>query len=131
MNGIRGGVNGPRALDNLAGVIDKDQVGDANAAEINRQRIHPEMISQDRVAYRDVSANAVIEAVMRKDPVGGGEALLAMQALVRHIIEFWWRGQRRVDLAAYLRVAGMHGGDFFGSVHDAGLSSEWLAVGDA
>ena len=83
MNGIRGGVNGPRALDNLAGVIDKDQVGDANAAEINRQRIHPEMISQDRVAYRDVSANAVIEAVMRKDPVGGGEALLAMQALVQ------------------------------------------------
>src|SRR3954449_10160494 len=77
------------ALDDLTTVVDPDQVRLADMRERHAERVDPECVRLDRVTRGDVTGDALLEPELREQPEAGGEALLAVQALLLR------RGERR------------------------------------
>lgn len=67
-----GGVEQPAvaAVDDLALVVDADQVRGVDERERDAERVHPERVRLDRVAQRDVASDAFVEAVLRVEKRG-------------------------------------------------------------
>ena len=57
-------VDGLVALDDIAVLIHKDEVRDTDLWEVHRQRIQPEVVSQDGIANRDVPCDALVVAAV-------------------------------------------------------------------
>src|SRR5438874_4397364 len=82
MDDERGLVDRRVALDDVALVVDEQQVGDADVAEARAEGVHPEVVEALRVARRDVAGHALVEAETPEQPERGSEALLAVEALL-------------------------------------------------
>ena len=54
------------AFDDLAGVIDADQVRHLDLAEVHSERIDPEGIGEFRISCRDMTRHAFVEAKLGK-----------------------------------------------------------------
>jgi len=67
--------------DDVAIVVDQDQVADFGMSEADREWIHPEVLGELGVAHSDVPGHAFAEADSAEDSQRAGELLLAMQAL--------------------------------------------------
>ena len=52
-----------RILDHFPVLIDQQQIGNLDQAEMHAERVDPEMIGLFRIAGRDVSGHTLIEAV--------------------------------------------------------------------
>src|SRR5665213_989154 len=78
----------------LALVVDQDQVRGPDMAEVHTERIDPEMVGSFGVACRDVAGHPLVEAELREEAEGGGQALLAVDALCGGIVErhLGWQG---------------------------------------
>ena len=75
-------LTGLRAVDDVARVVDEDQVADLDVAEAVRERVDPEVVRELRVASGDVPGHALAEADPPEDPQRAGELLLAVQTLL-------------------------------------------------
>ena len=62
-------------------VVDQDQVRHADLLEVHPQRVDPEVVEPLRVAGGDVTRHPFVEPELPEQSEGGGEALLAVQAL--------------------------------------------------
>src|SRR5882757_7191692 len=93
MNGKRSGVDRPMALNDLAAVIDADQVGDLDQAKVHPERIDPERVDEFRIARGDVTDHPLVKAEFREQPEACRKALLAMQALLADRLEYRWARQ--------------------------------------
>ena len=83
----RGAVHHRVALDDLAGVVDADQVGDADVLEVHPERVDPEVVEVLGVAHGDVAGDALVEAELAEQPERRREPLLAVQALLLDRVE--------------------------------------------
>ena len=83
----RGGVHRRVAFDDLAVVVDADQVGDADVLEAHPERVDPELVEVLGVAGRDVPGDALVEPELPEERNAGGQALLAVQALLLDRLE--------------------------------------------
>ncbi len=81
VNGKGGEIDFRGAFDDIATVIHKDKIGNANLAEVHAKGIHPEMIELLGIARGDVAGNSFIKAEAREEAKSGGKALFAMAAL--------------------------------------------------
>ena len=70
------------ALDDLAPVVHEDEVGHPDVAEVHAERVDPEVVEVLGVAGGDVAGDALVEPEAGEEPERGGQALLAVQALV-------------------------------------------------
>ena len=103
---VCGAVDTVLSVDNLALVVDKDQIGNCHVAKRQTKWVHPEVIWELRVAHGDVSGDAFTKTKATKDAKSGSKATLAMQAL------FFNGGLRR-------QVFETNRGDIFRSQDDA------------
>ena len=87
VDGERGGVHHGFALDDLALVVDADEVGRADVAEAHAEGVHPEVVQVLGVTGGDVAGDALFEAELAEEPEPGREALLAVQALFFDALE--------------------------------------------
>src|SRR5262245_59501171 len=78
VDGEGGDVDRVFALDDLAIMVDQDQIRDANLAEIHAEGIDPEMILFFGVARGDVPCDAFVEPEFGEEAEGGGQPLLPM-----------------------------------------------------
>ena len=81
------------ALDDLAVVVDENQVRDADVAEVHPEGVDPEVVEQFGVARRDVPGDAFGEAELAEDAQRAGESLLAVLAFGLDRVE----GRRNVE----------------------------------
>ena len=81
VDGEGGEIDFRAAFDDIASVIHKNKIGNANLAEVHAKGIHPEMIEPLGIACGDVAGDAFIKAEAREETKSGGEALFAMAAL--------------------------------------------------
>ena len=63
-----GGVHRVAALDDLAGVVDQDQVADPDVGERRPERVDPEVVGELGVAGRDMTRHALLEAERAEQP---------------------------------------------------------------
>ena len=82
VDGEGGRVDRPVALDDLAVVVDADQVVDRDVLEVHAERVDPEVVGVLGVAGGDVAGDALVEPEPAEDAEGRGEALLQVQALL-------------------------------------------------
>ena len=82
MDGERRLVDVVVALDDVAAVVDADQVRGTHVRERHAERVDPERVRLDRVARGDVTRNAFLEAELREQPETGRQPLLAMLPLL-------------------------------------------------
>src|SRR6478609_10340084 len=87
------GVHRPVTLDDVAVVVHEDQVAHPDLLEVHGKRIDPEVVEPLRVASRDVTGDAFVETKCSEQAKRGGEALLAVAALVGRIVELRKRGE--------------------------------------
>ena len=87
VDGEGGAVDRPVALDDLALVVEQHQVADPDVGEGLAERVDPEVVGQLRVAGGDVPGDALLVAEVGEEPEGGGQALLAVEALLLHGLE--------------------------------------------
>ena len=99
MNDEGGGVDRIVALDDGALVVAADQVRDLDLAEMDAERIDPERVRKLRIARGDVPRDPLVEAEFREQPESRRQPLLAMQPLVREIVEFRRRRQFPISAA--------------------------------
>ena len=78
----RGTVDRPAAVDDVAGVVDQEQVADPHVAEAHAERVDPEVVGELGVADRDVPGDAFAEPDATEDAQRAGQLLLAVQALL-------------------------------------------------
>ena len=78
----RGPVDRLVAVDDVAVVVDEDQVADPHVAEAAAERVDPEVVGELGVADRDVAGDALAEPEAAEDAQRAGELLLAVQALL-------------------------------------------------
>src|SRR5215472_10359708 len=88
MNRESGNIYGTVAFDDCAFRIHEDQIGSANLRKMHAKRIHPEMVGALRIARGDVPGHAFVETELGKQAEGGGQALLAVAALLLWGCEF-------------------------------------------
>ena len=92
MNRKRGGVIGVLAFQHFAGVINHDQIRDANLAKVHAERIHPKTFFVLGVAHGDVTGDAFVETKFREQTKSRREAFFHMAALLldrgegRHLV---------------------------------------------
>ncbi len=99
MDGERRLIDGHIPFDDLPGLIDQNQVGNADVGEVDAEGVDPEALGVFRIARRNVPGNPFTESEFGEKPEGGGEALLAMQTLFRRGGECrQGRGGRYLDL---------------------------------
>ena len=82
-----GQVERPGALDHLARVVDQHEVADPDLAEAHAERVDPEVVGALGVPGGDVAGGALVEAEPPEEAEGGGQALLAVAALLLHALE--------------------------------------------
>ena len=87
VDGEGGGVDRPVAVDDLAAVVDQDEVLDPDELEAHPEWIDPEVVGALGIPDGDVTGQPLVEAELSEQPEGGGEALLAMPALVLDVVE--------------------------------------------
>ena len=87
VDGERGGVHAAVALDDLALRVHEEQVGHADVAEAHAERVHPEVVEPLGVTGGDVPGDALLEAELAEEPEPGGQALLAVLALLLDGVE--------------------------------------------
>ena len=78
----RRGVHRPVALDDLAVVVDEDEVLHPDLLEVHGERVDPEMVEQLGISGRDVAGHALVEPELPEQAEGRGQPLLAMPALL-------------------------------------------------
>ncbi len=83
----RGSVDRLGAVDDVAVVVDEDQVALLDVAEAHAERVHPEHVGILGVAYRDVSGDAFGEPEPSERAQRPGEVGLAVVALVLDVVE--------------------------------------------
>jgi hypothetical protein len=64
VNSKRSSVDGTEPINDIAVLVDEDQVRDADLREMHRQRVQPEVVGEDRVAHRDVTCDALVIAAV-------------------------------------------------------------------
>ena len=69
----RGPVHGLGALDHLAVVVDEEEVGHADHAEVPAERVDPEVVEQLRVTRGDVARRALVVAELGPEPERRGQ----------------------------------------------------------
>ena len=118
VDGERGLVHRPVALDHRAVVVDADEVGHADQVEAETERVDPEQLGVLGVASGDVAGDALVEPEAAEEAERGRQALLAVEALVLD----------RVELGQLVR-----GGMGHGTVIDGllGVGASRLSVGAA
>ena len=87
VDGECGNVYRPVTLDHLTLVVDEDEVGGPDVAEVHPERIDPEVVSPLGIASGDVAGHPFVKTKFGEQTEGGGQALLAVQALGSRIIE--------------------------------------------
>src|ERR1700730_16496023 len=75
-------IYGVAALDDLAAMVDQDQIRRADLPEMHPEGVHPEMVQPFRVAGGDVPGHSFIKCETRKQAKCGGKHALAMQTLL-------------------------------------------------
>jgi hypothetical protein len=75
-------VDRSRTFDDIAVLIDTDEVGGFDLAETHAERIDPERVGELRVARRDVACDPFAEAERGEDAEAAGKALLAVLPLL-------------------------------------------------
>ena len=90
----RGPVDRLAAVDDVAVVVDEDQVADAHVAEAEAERVDPEVVGELGVAHGDVAGDALAEAEAAEDAQRAGELLLAVEALLLDGVERRRPGER-------------------------------------
>ena len=68
VDGEGGRVDRAVALHDVALVVDQDQVGHRDLAEVDGERVDPEEVRVLRVPGRDVAGHALVEAELREQP---------------------------------------------------------------
>ena len=69
------------AFDDLALLVDADEIGGSDVAEAHAERVHPEVVEVLGVTRGDVAGDPLLEAELAEEPEPGREALLAVQTL--------------------------------------------------
>ena len=87
MDGEGRQVHGPGAVDHLALVVHQDEVLDADHLEVHAERVDPEVVEELGIPGGDVAGDALVEPEVPEEPEGGGQALLAVPALVLDVVE--------------------------------------------
>jgi hypothetical protein len=87
VDGEGGGVDRPVAHDDLAAVVDQNEVLDADELEAHPEWVDPEVVGALGVSYGDVTGEPLVEPEVSEQSERGGEALLAVPALVLHVVE--------------------------------------------
>src|SRR5262249_17511444 len=82
-------VDRPRALDHVTVVVDEDEVADPHQAEVQAERVDPEVIEPFGIPDRDVPRRALVVAEPGPDAERRGQLLLAGGTLLLG------RGERR------------------------------------
>src|SRR2546422_10087979 len=82
--------------DDLAPVVDQNQIAHLNERERHADRVDPEVIVMLRVARGDMAGDTVLVSVQGEHAQRGRQPFLAMPTLRFHRIE---RGWNEVDLA--------------------------------
>ena len=78
----RSRVHRRRAVDDVAAVVDEDEVAGRIVAEALAERVDPEQLGELRVAHRDVAGDALAEPELAEDAQRAGELRLAVGALL-------------------------------------------------
>jgi hypothetical protein len=74
------------AVDHVSVRVDLDEVGDPDVAEVHGEGVDPECLGVLGVPRGDVPGHALFEAETREQAQGGGQPLLAEQALGGQIL---------------------------------------------
>ncbi len=82
VDGERRGVQRPDALDDLASIVDQQQVGHSDPAEVDTGPIDPEVVRQLRITRGDVTGQPFAQTQLAEDAVRAGQALLSVQPLL-------------------------------------------------
>ena len=82
-----GGVDRHVALDHLPLVVDQDEVGDPDVAEVHGEGVHPEVVGALGVAGGDVPGHPLVEAELGEEAEAGRQPLLAVQAVLLGRVE--------------------------------------------
>ena len=73
-------------LDDVAVVVDQDQVGELDLREVDRHRIGPVELRVLGIANRQVAGEAEVEPPLGEGPAGGDEMPLAVVAQLGQIV---------------------------------------------
>ena len=65
-------------------VVDEEEVGDPDVAEVHAEGVDPEVVGELGVAGGDVAGHTFVEAALGEHAEGGGQALLAVETLLLH-----------------------------------------------
>jgi hypothetical protein len=69
------------AFDDLTLVVDENQIGDSDVAEVHAEGVDPEVVQQFGVPGRDVPGHALGKAQLAKDAQCASQTLLAVLSL--------------------------------------------------
>ena len=89
-------VDGPVALDDVAGMVDPDEVALLDQAEVHAERVHPVGVGELRVSGGEVTGDSLVQPGLAEHPEGRRKADLAVHALVLDRREAF--GQRHSQL---------------------------------
>src|SRR5437764_1291769 len=70
------------AINDLALMVNQNQIRYANMAEVHAKGIYPEMVRALRVSCRDMSSDTFIKAESRKETKGGCKPLFTVRPLL-------------------------------------------------
>ena len=87
MDGERRRVQRPAPLDHLALVVHEDEVLHPDLLEVHAERVDPEVVEPLGVPGGDVAGDPFVEPELAEQAERGGEALLAVPALVVDVVE--------------------------------------------
>lgn len=94
----------PPAVEDVAVVVDQEQVGRLHLVERDAVGVHPECVRVERVAHGYVAGHAFVVPQPREDAEGAGEALFEMFALaLARARRGWRRGPRGAERGSRAR----------------------------
>ncbi len=76
-----GGVHRAVALDDLTRVVDQDEVGHRDVAEVHSEWVDPEVVQPFRITRGDVAGHPLVESELGEEPERGSQPLLAVELL--------------------------------------------------
>ena len=79
VDGERRGVHDALTLDDLAPVVDADEIGGSDVTEAHPEGVDPEVVEVLGIACGDVAGDPFFEAELAEDPEPRREPLLAVQ----------------------------------------------------
>jgi len=87
MDRERGRVHRMAAVDDVAAVVDEDEVAGAHLAEALAERVHPEVLGEFGVTHRDVAGDPLAESELAEDAERPGQLRLAVGAFLLDGVE--------------------------------------------